>query len=114
MRSHSSIDKFKFVCINGCFEDEASVKRIDDEISVLIEQGSRHFVFALNDINYLDSTGAGIIINTLCCVQKESGSLSIITNDKKTRKMLETAGVHHFIKIFDSKDEFLKIQGVMC
>ncbi|MDR2728193.1 MAG: STAS domain-containing protein [Chitinispirillales bacterium] len=109
-----SVDKFKFVCINSCIEDDAGIKRIDNEISTLIEQGSRHFVFALNDINYLDSAAAGIFINTLCYVQKENGSLFIIARDEKTRKVLAMTGFHHFIKIFGSKDEFLADAGGMC
>jgi len=109
-----SVDKFKFICINGDIEGDACVKCIDNEISNLIEQGSRRFVFELNHIKYLDSAAAGIFINTLCCSQKENGQVFIIAMDNNTRKVLETTGVHHFIKIFGSKDEFLEIQGVMC
>ena len=105
-----SVDKFKFVCINGDIENSA-YRRIDGEISSLIEQGSRNFVFVLKDINYLDSAAAGILINTLYYVQKENGSLFIIAHGEKTRGVLTMAGFHHFIKIFSSKDEFLEIRG---
>ncbi|MCL2690400.1 MAG: STAS domain-containing protein [Chitinispirillia bacterium] len=107
-----SVDKFKYICIDGNVKDDNYVKRVDDEISALIEQGSRYFVFVLDNIKFLDSETAGIIIDTVCYTQKEGGSMFIIVKDNSTRIVLETAGVHHFIKIFDSKDEFLKTQGV--
>jgi stage II sporulation protein AA (anti-sigma F factor antagonist) len=98
--------QFKLIRITGNIDTEMSTKILDDEISVLIEKGSHHFVFDLKGTTYLDSAGISIFIHCLCDVQESNGSIYIIAEDNQVFRVLEMVGITRLIKTYQSEKEF--------
>ncbi|MDR0307331.1 MAG: STAS domain-containing protein [Chitinispirillales bacterium] len=109
-----TVKTFKLICIDGEVENEEDVKLLNDEISTLTERGSRRFVFELKDTRYLNSAAVSVILQCLCSVERKDGSVFVIAQDERMRAVLEMVGLNRVIKVFNSKNEFWKEQGVMC
>jgi anti-anti-sigma factor len=104
--------KFKMIHIIGNIDTNESTKLLDEEISVLIDQGNHHFVFNLERTTYLDSAGISIFIHCLCDVQQNKGSVFIIAEDNQVRRVLEMVGINRLIKTYNSSKEFEEDQLV--
>lgn len=104
--------KFKVIHIIGNIDTTEKTKKLDDEISSLIEKGNHHFIFNLERTTYLDSAGISIFIHCLCDVQQNKGSVFIIAEDNQVRKVLEMVGINRLIKTYNSEKEFFDAQKV--
>lgn len=104
--------KFKMIHIIGNIDSNECTKVLDEEISILINQGYHHFIFNLERTTYLDSAGISIFIHCLCDVQQNKGSVFIIAEDNQVRRVLEMVGINRLIKTYDSEKEFANAQRV--
>lgn len=108
-----TLGKFKVIHIIGNISPDVGSKMIDETISELIEKGFHHFVFNLEKVTYLDSSGIGIFIHCLCDVKENDGSLQIIAEENQVFEVLSLVGVDRLITIHTSVDEFKKVNRVI-
>ena len=84
---------------------ECAVLRIAGELDVYtapelrqqvikhVESGTRHMVGDLREVDFLDSTGLGVLVGSLKRLRLHQGSLSLVTNGGRVLQLFEITGL---------------------
>ncbi len=87
--------------------------RIDQEnnspfngiINILIKGGARYIIFDFLDLQYIDSTGLGTVINAAKKVRQMEGKIAIVAMNPTLMQVFELVNLSSFIPIFKSINE---------
>ncbi|MFH1760504.1 MAG: STAS domain-containing protein [bacterium] len=97
--------KFKVVTISGDILRGHRDSKINRDISALTGAGYHFFIFDLENLTYLDSSGISVFIHCLCDVQENNGAVFLIVKDPTVREVIELVGLNRLIKVFNSFEE---------
>ncbi|MBN2169051.1 MAG: STAS domain-containing protein [Actinobacteria bacterium] len=70
-----------------------------------VEKGRYKIVVDLDEVNFLDSTGLGVLVGGLKRVKQHEGELGIICNQEKVLRIFKITGLTKIFKMFESADE---------
>ena len=73
--------------------DLGSSRRLSEALLRAIDDGLTNVVVDLKDVNFIDSTGLGVIIGVGKRLRRVGGSLTVLSSDETIRKVFELAGV---------------------
>ena len=80
-----------------------------EKIHGLIEQGRKHVVVNLKDVNWVNSTGVGILITGYTTLRKNGGDLKLLHVSKKIQSVLYVTKLNLIFECFD--DETTVVQS---
>ena len=98
-------------------EGDVAVIDVNDDIDVLTSSalrdrllavaGQRHdgLVVNLGNVDFIDSTGIGVLIGVWRRMQADRGTLALATPSRRTRRIFDIAGVSEILFIYDSVGE---------
>lgn len=72
--------------------------RVKQEIVDLLNAGKSRLVIDLNSVEYLDSTGLGVLIGGLKRAKERDGDLKLVCDNQRILRVFEITGL---TKIFD-------------
>jgi anti-anti-sigma factor len=87
--SVTEIGKYKVVKPSGRIDWE-SARLLDKEIQQIIETGSCHIVFNLDEVTFICSGGIGALVYNLNKVRKLNGAIYIISSNEYINYIFET------------------------
>lgn len=103
------IDGVTVVQINGRIELGEGSAAIRDVIRELLAKDRKKILLDLADVNYIDSSGLGSLVNALTSVRKEGGDLKLVNLTTKVNDLLQMTRLY---TVFDvSNDEALAIKS---
>jgi anti-sigma B factor antagonist len=86
--------------------DVATVPRLREQLHGLVAQGSNKIVVDLDGVDFLDSTGLGVLVGALKRVRgAEGGELHLVCTQPRIRKVFEVTGLTKVFSLFDTVDE---------
>lgn len=85
--------------------DVATVPRLREQLHGLVAQGSTKIVVDLDSVDFLDSTGLGVLVGALKRVRSNDGELSLVCTQPRIRKVFEVTGLTKVFSLYDSVDE---------
>jgi anti-sigma B factor antagonist len=85
--------------------DVATVPRLREQLHGLAAQGDNSIVVDLDGVEFLDSTGLGVLVGALKRVRSSGGDLHLICTQPRIRKVFEVTGLTKVFSIYDSVDE---------
>jgi anti-sigma B factor antagonist len=90
--------------------DVATVPRLREQLHGLVAQGRNRIVVDLDGVDFLDSTGLGVLVGALKRVKGDEGGagggvLHLVCNQARIRKVFEVTGLTKVFAIFDSVDD---------
>jgi anti-sigma B factor antagonist len=100
--------------------DDASVLTLRGEIDVytaprlrqaivdLVESGERRIVVDMEKVDFLDSTGLGVLVGGLKRVKTNEGTLSVVVTQDKILKIFEITGLNRVFPITATVDDALQ------
>ena len=88
--------------------DVYTAPRLRQAIIDLVDGGADRIVVDMEKVDFLDSTGLGVLVGGLKRVRMKDGSLSIVTTQDKILKIFDITGLSKVFPIFGSLDEALK------
>jgi anti-anti-sigma factor len=100
--------KFKVIAIEGDLLINKRYDEINKTVLKLIKEGFHHFVFNLEKLSLIDSSGISVFINCLCDVQENNGSIYLIIPDPNVREVIELVGLNRLIKTYNTEKDFEK------
>ncbi|OGJ86773.1 MAG: hypothetical protein A2268_13965 [Candidatus Raymondbacteria bacterium RifOxyA12_full_50_37] len=100
--------RFKMIHVEGDLLINKRYDEINKTVLKLIEGGFHHFVFNLEKLSCIDSSGVSVFIHCLCDVQESNGSIYLIVTEPTVREVIELVGLNRLIKTYDSEAEFDK------
>jgi anti-sigma B factor antagonist len=85
--------------------DVATVPRLREQLHSLVAQGKHQIVVDLEGVDFLDSTGLGVLVGGLKRVRAHDGELRLVCTQQRIRKVFEVTGLTKVFAIHDTVDE---------
>ena len=85
--------------------DVATVPRLREQLHGLVAEGNTRIVVDLDGVDFLDSTGLGVLVGALKRVRSSDGELSLVCTQPRIRKVFEVTGLTKVFTLYDTVDE---------
>src|SRR6266516_6971261 len=73
----------------------------------LVDQGALNIVIDMEKVDFLDSTGLGVLVEGLKRVKRRGGNLTIVVTQDKIIKIFEITGLNKAFSLHTSVDDAL-------
>lgn len=93
------------VVIVGGEIDVYTAPRLRDQLVDLVDSGSYHIVVDMRGVEFLDSTGLGVLVGGLKRVGQHEGSLRLVCSQERILKIFRITGLTKVFPIYESVDE---------
>ncbi|WP_310529198.1 anti-sigma factor antagonist [Nocardioides sp.] len=84
--------------------DVYTAPKLRDQITELVSKGSYNIVIDLEAVEFLDSTGLGVLGGGLKKVRAHDGSLDLVCSQERLLKIFRITGLSKVFVIHDSAD----------
>lgn len=85
--------------------DVYTAPQLDEALSAVVEGGHNKLIVDLSAVDFLDSTGLGVLVKALKRVRENGGSLAVVTTTDRITKVFRITGLDAAIGLFGSVDE---------
>jgi anti-sigma B factor antagonist len=96
-------DRWSVVSLRGEI-DVYTAPRLRQSLIDLVEAGKTDILVDMSKVDFLDSTGLGVLVGGLKRVKAQDGSLEIVATQDKILKIFEITGLSKVFPIHDSVD----------
>ena len=98
------VDAHSVVDVKGEI-DVYTAPKLREKLIELVSEGSYDVVVNLEGVDFLDSTGLGVLVGALKRVKAHDGSLSLVCTQDKILKIFKITGLTKVFPIHDSVEE---------
>lgn len=91
--------------------DVYTAPKLRERIVELVGEGHHNLVVDMTKVEFLDSTGLGVLVGGLKRVRAHDGGLSLVCNQERILKIFRITGLTKVFPIHETVDEAL--QGAM-
>src|SRR5437899_1608744 len=88
--------------------DVYTAPRLRQTLIDLVEGGATDIVVDMERVDFLDSTGLGVLVGGLKRVKDRDGTMKLVANQDRILKIFDITGLSKVFPIFGSLDEALK------
>ena len=99
-------DGYSVLAVSGEV-DVATVPKMREQLHGLVARGDKRIVVDLDEVDFLDSTGLGVLVGALKRVRSSGGDLQLVCTQPRIRKVFEVTGLTKVFAIHDNLDEAL-------
>ena len=103
----SERDGFSVLAVSGEV-DVATVPRLREQLHGLVAQGSNKIIVNLDGVDFLDSTGLGVIVSALKRTRTHGGDLRIVSTRPSVRQLFELTGLDLAMPVVGSAAEAVR------
>lgn len=100
-------DNTLVVKIDGELDHHTSEK-VKEVIDKEYEKGYKNLIFDFKGLNFMDSSGIGVIIGRYKKVKENNGCTAMINVNSHLYKIIELSGLLRIIKCYDSISDILE------
>ena len=75
---------------------------VRDVINDLMGKGNKKVLLNLGEVNYIDSSGIGVLVSSFSTVRSQGGELKLVNLSKRIRDLLQITKLY---SLFDVKDD---------
>ncbi len=100
----SERDGYSVLAVSGEV-DVATVPRLREQLHGLVAEGNIRIIVDLDGVDFLDSTGLGVLVGALKRVRSNDGELALVCTQPRIRKVFEVTGLTKVFALYDSVDE---------
>ena len=105
IRNHSNPDAL-IIDLEGDF-DLYSSHKVKEDLEKLIEQGNHTLLFNMDKVNYLDSTGIGVLIRILLLLKPKNGAMRLFHVHEAHMKVLKLTMLAQMLGVHETKEAAL-------
>ena len=87
--------------------DVYTAPKLRDKITELVGAGRFHLIVDMEDVEFLDSTGLGVLVGGLKKVRANNGSLQLVCNQERLLKIFRITGLAKVFVIHRSSEDAL-------
>ncbi len=92
----------------GRMLDKSEAMDLLEAVDDYLEKGKNKFIINLNKMDYMNSSGLGIMINILTKSRNKYGELVVCEIPEKVKKLLVTSKLQNIFQITDSEKLAIK------
>lgn len=85
--------------------DVYTAPRLREKIVELVNAGHHHLIVDMEGVDFLDSTGLGVLVGGLKRVRGQEGTLRIVCTQERLLKIFRITGLTKVFPIHDSVEE---------
>lgn len=85
--------------------DVATAPRLREKLIELVNAGNHRIVVDLSAVEFLDSTGLGVLVGALKRVRTHDGDLALVCTESRVLKVFEITGLTKVFAMHGSVDE---------
>lgn len=87
--------------------DVYTAPRLRDKITELVGQGHYQLVIDMEAVDFLDSTGLGVLVGGLKKVRSHGGAMDLVCHQERLLKIFRITGLAKVFTIHDNQDDAL-------
>ncbi len=106
--SKQEINSKTYVIVPGEEIEVFNASELKDEIMKLIESGYLKIVMDLRNVEYMDSSGLGVIVSTLKKIKTVNGKLIISSPRSSIKQIFELTSLDKVFNVYETLEEALK------
>ena len=91
--------------------DVYTAPKLREQIVTLVDEGQYHLVIDMSGVEFLDSTGLGVLVGGLKRVRAHDGSLALVCDEERILKIFRITGLTKVFPIFATVDEAVGSEG---
>jgi anti-sigma B factor antagonist len=99
------------ITLEGEIDVYTSIK-LKQDITAILERGAKYVVLNLSKVEYLDSTGLGVLIGTLKKLRESGGNLVIVGPAMRIMRIFEITGLYKIFSIYPTEEEAADKEGI--
>ena len=96
---------FQVVDLKGKLTGGPEAESFRDLFKILVQQGKKHVIVNLRDVDWMSSTGIGILIRGYKTLREAGGDLVIVRLGENTRQVFTILRLDQIFKIAVDEDE---------
>jgi len=81
---------------------------INEQINTLIDQGKRRIIIDLKDVEWMNSSGLGILIGAITTLRNNNGSLILVNISERIENLLKITKLHNLFTIYPDVETAVK------
>ena len=85
--------------------DVYTAPKLREQLIDLVSNGSHHLIVDMEAVEFLDSTGLGVLVGGLKRVRAHDGSLRLVCSQERILKIFRITGLTKVFSIYASVDE---------
>jgi anti-sigma B factor antagonist len=85
--------------------DVATAPRLRSQLVSLVSDGERRIICDLEAVDFLDSTGLGVLVGALKRARTHGGELVMVCTQRRLLKVFEITGLTRVFEFYDTVDE---------
>ena len=97
-------DGFTVITVGGEI-DVYTAPKLRDRITELVAGGHHHLVIDMQAVEFLDSTGLGVLVGGLKKVRAQNSSLQLVCHQERLLKIFRITGLAKVFVIHESFDD---------
>ncbi|WP_132995726.1 STAS domain-containing protein [Sporanaerobacter acetigenes] len=83
--------------------DHHSTEEAREKIDIwYLDEGKKNIVFDLRELNFMDSSGIGLIMGRYKMCEENGGKVSIVSSSSNVIRILRMSGILKIIELYDS------------
>ncbi len=98
-----SHDPFTVLAVKGEV-DVYTAPRLREKLVELVSQGKHQIIVDLESVDFLDSTGLGVLVGGLKRLRTHEGDLGLVCTQNRILKVFEITGLTKVFSIYESVD----------
>ncbi len=88
--------------------DVYTAPKLREKLVELVSDGHYRIMVDMTKVEFLDSTGLGVLVGGLKRVRSHDGTLGLVCNQERILKIFRITGLTKVFPIYDSLDEALQ------
>lgn len=100
----TDVDGWTVVAASGEI-DVATAPALRDRLTDLVDGGATRIVVDLEDVDFIDSTGLGVLVGGVRRARAEDGDLRLVCTNSRILKVFEATGLHEVFTIGATVDD---------
>lgn len=101
------------VNVKGELDHHNSQKFKDEIEDQFTKRAVRNIILDLKNLNFMDSSGVGVILGRYRKVKELDGEVAVININKQVKRVFEVSGLSKIIKIYQNElDALNSLEGV--
>jgi len=85
--------------------DVYTAPKLREQLVELVNDGSFHLVVDMEGVDFLDSTGLGVLVGALKRVRTHDGDLSLVCDEPRILKVFEITGLTKVFAMYADVDQ---------
>jgi anti-sigma B factor antagonist len=102
--THRSEDGVSVITVTGEI-DIATAPTLREHVAQVVETSGSDLIIDLSAVDFIDSTGLGVIVGAYKKVGEREGSLSVVSGQELVRRLFSITGLDDVIPIMATLDE---------